>query len=50
MKTSQKGIKGLLTEKGMYDKHLRPAYKRIFWKTERGKQKESIVKEIKEEL
>jgi len=48
MKTTNKGSKGLFHYDAEWCKHLRPAFKRIFWKTERSKQKEFIIKEIKE--
>lgn len=37
--------KGISTPAPQWWKHLRPEYKRIFWKKERKVQKEKILKE-----
>ncbi len=38
--------KGMLTRSGEWAKHLRPFYRRIFWKSERQAEKKLINREL----
>jgi len=40
--------KGILKVSGEWKKHLRPSWKRIFWKSERAAEKTDIKKRLKD--